>query len=110
MEWLCDWSVFYVWFLILVIVSMVVIIIFGLKFGFLSVCGIVFVVVLMFMLFVLLCNLVCVWLILSWKYCVSIGIVMDVIKLWCELVIMVWFGVIVFVSGLILGIIGNFGV
>ena len=106
-EWLRDRSAFHSWFSSLVTASFVVITIFGSKPNFSSVGGYILSVALMLLLFALLCNLVCVWSIPSWKYRVSTGIVTDAARMRRELAITAWLGVIAFVSGLTLGVIGN---
>jgi hypothetical protein len=109
LEWLRDRSAFHVWLSSLVTGSLVVSTIFGSRAGLSGVTERVLAVAAVLMLFSLVCNLVCVWSIPSWKYRVSTGIVTDATKLRRELAITAWLGVIAFVSGLTLGIIGNSG-
>lgn len=72
-EWLRDRSSFHSWFSSLVTGSFVFITVFGSKPSFTSVGGCILSVALILLLFALLCNLVCVWSIPSWKYRVSTG-------------------------------------
>lgn len=106
-EWLRDRSAFHTWFSSLVTGSFVVITVFGSRPNFSSVSGSVLSVALVLLLFALLCNLVCVWSIPSWKYRVSTGILTDATSMRRELAITAWLGVIAFVSGLTLAVIGN---
>lgn len=108
-EWLRDRSSFHSWFSSLVTGSFVVITVFGSKPSFTSVGGCILSVALILLLFALLCNLVCVWSIPSWKYRVSTGIVTDARTMRRELAITAWLGVIAFVSGLTLAVVGNSG-
>ena len=106
-EWLRDRSAFHVWFSSLVTGSLVVGTIFGSKAGLSGVTERVLAVAAVLMLLSLVCNLVCVWSIPSWKYRVSTGIVTDATKLRRELAVTAWLGVIAFVGGLTFAIIGN---
>ena len=105
-EWLRDRSAFHSWFSSLVTGSFVVVTVFGSKPSFSTVSGCFLSVALVLMLFALLYNLVCVWSIPNWKYRVSTGIVTDATAMRRELAITAWLGVIAFVSGLTLGVIG----
>jgi len=106
-EWLRDRSAFHSWFSSLVTGSFVVITVFGSKPSFTSLGGGILSAALILLLFALLCNLVCVWSIPSWKYRVSTGIVTDAGTMRRELAITAWLGVIAFVSGLTLAVVGN---
>ena len=106
-EWLRDRSAFHTWFSSLVTGSFIVITVFGSRPSFSSAGGYILSVALILLLFALLCNLVCVWSIPSWKYRVSTGIVTDARTMRRELAITAWLGVIAFVSGLTLAVIGN---
>jgi hypothetical protein len=106
-EWLRDRSAFHTWFSSLVTGSFVVITVFGSRPSFSSVSGSVLLIALVLLLFALLCNLVCVWSIPSWKYRVSTGILTDATGMRRELAITAWLGVIAFVCGLTLAVIGN---
>lgn len=106
-EWLNDRSAFHTWFSSLIIGSFVVITVFGESPDFSSPSGILLSVSVILFLFALLCNLVCVWSIPSWKYRVNTKLInrSDVMRK--ELAITTWLGVIAFVSGLTLSVIGN---
>jgi hypothetical protein len=104
LEWLRDRSAFHSWFSSLVTGSFVVITVFGSKPDFSTVSGRVLSIALVLLLFALVCNLVCVWSIPSWKYRVSTGIVTDSSAMRRELAITAWLGVIAFVSGLTVSI------
>jgi len=91
-EWLRDRSAFHSWFSSLVTGSFVVITVFGSKPSFTSLGGGILSAALMLLLFALLCNLVCVWSIPSWKYRVSTGIVTDAGTMRRELAITAWLG------------------
>jgi hypothetical protein len=106
-EWLKDRSAFHSWFSSLITGSFVVITVFGSKPGFSTPSGIALTVAVVLLLFSLLCSLVCVWSIPSWKYRVGTGIVTDATVMRRELAITAWLGVLAFVSGLTLGVIGN---
>ena len=106
-EWLRDRSAFHGWFSSLVTGSFVVITVFGSKPDVATTDGVVLAISVVLFLFALLCNLVCVWSIPSWKYAVSTGIVKDVTGMLRELAITAWLGVVSFVSGLTLVVIAN---
>jgi ABC-type Fe3+ transport system permease subunit len=106
-EWLRDRSAFHSWFSSLIAGSFVVITVFGRKPDFTSPNGWVLSVAVVLFLFALLCNFVCVWSIPSWKYRVSTGIVTDSRVLRREIGITAWLGVIAFVCGLTLAVVGN---
>ena len=91
-EWLRDRSAFHSWFSSLVTGSFVVITVFGSKPSFTSLGGGILSAALILLLFALLCNLVCVWSIPSWKYRVSTGIVTDAGTMRRELAITAWLG------------------
>lgn len=107
LEWLRDRSSFHSWFSSLVTGSFVVITVFGRKPEFSTPSGVFLAVAVVLLLFALLCNLVCVWSIPSWKYRVSVGIVTDAGAMRRELAITAWLGVVAFVCGLTLGVVGN---
>lgn len=106
-EWLNDRSAFHSWFTSLVTGSFVVITVFGRKPNFFSPEGLMLAVAVVLMLFSMLCNLVCVWSIPSWKYRVNVGIIDNGRRMRRELAITAWLGVIAFVCGLTLAVIGN---
>lgn len=106
-EWLRDRSAFHIWFSSLITGSFVVITVFGRKPDFVNSDGILLAAAVVLLLFALLCNLICVWSIPSWKYRVSVKIVTDSATMRRELAITAWLGVIAFVSGLTLGVFGN---
>ena len=106
-EWLSDRSAFHIWFSSLITGSFVVISIFGQKPNFETPNGVILSIAILLFLFALLCNLVCVWSIPSWKYRVSAEIISDSSDMRRELAITAWLGVISFVSGLTLAVIGN---
>ena len=106
-EWLKDRSSFHSWFTSLVTGSFVVITVFGRKPSFFSPEGLMLAIAVVLMLFAVLCNLVCVWSIPSWKYKVNVGIVDDGRGMRREFAITAWLGVIAFVCGLTPAVIGN---
>lgn len=106
-EWLSDRSAFHTWFSSLVIGSFVVINIFGEKPSFQTPSGVFLTVSVILFLFALLCNLVCVWSIPTWKYRVSTKQLSSNTVMKKELSITAWLGVIAFVCGLTLSVIGN---
>jgi hypothetical protein len=106
-EWLRDRSAFHTWFSSLVTGSFVVITIFGSKPGFGTPGAVFLSIAVVLLLLSLLCNLVCVWSIPSWKYRVSTGALQDATAMRLELSITAWIGVISFVCGLTLAFIGN---
>ncbi|MAM69881.1 MAG: hypothetical protein CMP91_01880 [Gammaproteobacteria bacterium] len=106
-EWLSDRSSFHTWFSSLIIGSFVVITVFGDEPDFATPRGIMLSVAVILFLFALLCNLVCVWSIPSWKYRVSTKLIERSDSMRKELAITAWLGVIAFVSGLTLSVIGN---
>ena len=108
LEWLNDRNQFHIWFTSLIIGSFVVFTVFGNKPGFGSVGSVFLSISMVLLLFAVLCNLVCVWSIPSWKYRVRTGIFNDGRRIRLELSIPAWLGVISFVSGLTLGFVGNF--
>lgn len=106
-EWLRDRSSFHSWFSSLITGSFVVISIFGQKPNVSTTGGVFLVAAVVLLLFSLLCNLVCVWSIPSWKYRVSTRIINHSKIMRRELAITAWLGVIAFVSALTLAVIGN---
>jgi hypothetical protein len=106
-EWLRDRSGFHSWFSSLVTGSFVVIGVFGKKRDFTSLGGQVLSAAVVLLLFSLVCNLVCVWTIPSWKYRVSTSIITDSKAMRREIGVTAWLGVIAFVCGLTLAVIGN---
>ena len=106
-EWLQDRSAFHTWFSSLVTGSFVVITVFGHKPDFNTPSGIILSTAILLFLFALLCNLVCVWSIPTWKYRVNTKLLDDSARMRSELAITAWLGVISFVAGLTLGVIGN---
>ncbi len=106
-EWLRDRSAFHTWFSSLVTGSFVVLTVFGNRPGYGTPGAVFLTIAVALMLLSLLCNLVCVWSIPSWKYRVSTGLLLDGSKMRRELTISAWTGVIAFVCGLTFGFIGN---
>lgn len=106
-EWLRDRSSFHQWFSSLIIGSFVVITVFGQKPNFEAPSGIVLSLAVLLFLFSMICNLVCVWSIPTWKYRVSSKSLSDSASMKRELGITAWLGVISFVSGLTFAVIGN---
>jgi hypothetical protein len=106
-EWLSDRDHFHTWFTTLIVGSFVVFTIFGNKPGFGAMGPIFLSIAMALMLLALLCNLVCVWSIPSWKFYVKTGEFTNGRRLRLELAITAWIGVVCFVSGLTLGFIGN---
>lgn len=106
-EWLRDRSAFHSWFSSLVTGSFVIISVFGSKPSFSTPGGVLLSTAIALLILSLLANLVCVWSIPSWKYRVNTGALSNATAMRRELSITAWFGVIVFVSALTLGFIGN---
>ena len=107
LEWLRDRSYFHTWFTSLIVGSFVLLTVFGSRPGFDRVGPVFLSISLVLLLVSILCNLVCVWSIPSWKYRVSTGIVTNAWGMRVELAIVAWIGVGGFVGGLTLGFIGN---
>jgi len=107
LEWLRDRSHFHTWFTSLIIGSFVVLSVFGNRPGFDGIGPVFLSISLALLLVSILCNLVCVWSIPSWKYRVSTGILTNARGMRWELAITAWIGVASFVGGLTLGFIGN---
>ena len=106
-EWLKDRNQFHTWFTSMIIGSFIVLTVFGNQPGYESIGSKVLSVALILLLFSILCNLVCVWSIPTWKFRVSTGEITDANSMRMELAITAWAGVISFISGLTLGFIGN---
>ena len=106
-EWLRDRSAFHTWFSSLITGSAIFITIFGAKPGFDTPSGVFLSIAVALFIFSLLCNLVCVWSIPSWKFRVNTGELVNGAAMRLELAITAWSGVITFVCGLTLGFIGN---
>lgn len=106
-EWLSDRSSFHTWFSSLITGSFVVITVFGKRPDFDSPNGVILSIAFLLFLFSLLCNLVCVWSIPTWKYRVNTKILNNSLGMKRELAITAWIGVLSFVAGLTLGVIGN---
>lgn len=106
-EWLRDRSAFHTWFSTLITGSFVVLTIFGSKPGFGAPGAVVLSIAVGLLVLSLLCNLVCVWSIPSWKFRVSTGALQNATAMRRELTITAWIGVIAFSCGLTLAFIGN---
>ena len=106
-EWLNDRSHFHTWFTSMIIGSFVVLTVFGNKPVYESIGSIVLSGALILLLFSVLCNLVCVWSIPTWKFRVTTCEITDANPMKRELAITAWAGVIAFVAGLTFGFIGN---
>jgi hypothetical protein len=106
-EWLNDRDRFHTWFTSLITGSFVVLTVFGNKPGYEDAGQILLSVSLVLLILSVLCSLVCVWSIPSWKYRVRTRITADATRMRFELAVTAWIGVICFVSGLTLGFIGN---
>jgi hypothetical protein len=107
LQWLNDRNHFHTWFTSLIIGSFIVLTVFGNKPGFGSIGPMFLSISMVLLLFAVLCNLVCVWSIPTWKFRVKTGLFNDGRRLRLELAIPAWLGVICFVSALTLGFIGN---
>lgn len=107
LEWLKDRSHFHTWFTSLIVGSFVILTVFGNKPGFSDIGEIYLSVSLILLLMSVLCNLVCVWSIPSWKYRVSTGILSNAKGMRRELAITAWIGVISFISALTISFVGN---
>jgi hypothetical protein len=106
-EWLRDRSAFHTWFSSLIAGSFVVLTVFGNKPGFGAPGAVFLSVAVALLLLSLICNLVCVWSIPSWKFRVSTGALKDGTAMRRELFITAWVGVVAYVCGLTLAFIGN---
>ena len=106
-EWLRDRSAFHTWFSSIVTGSFVVVTVFGAKPGFASPSGVVLSLAVALLILALVCNLVCVWSIPSWKYRVSTRLLTNSSAMRRELSITAWAGVITFVAGLTLAFVAN---
>lgn len=106
-EWLRDRSAFHTWFSSLITGSFILLTLFGNKPGFTTPSGVVLSLSVGLLLLALLCNLVCVWSIPSWKFRVGAGILKNATAMRRELTITAWIGVISFVCGLTLAFVGN---
>jgi hypothetical protein len=106
-EWLNDRDRFHTWFTSVITGSFVILTVFGSKPGYEEAGPIMLSAALVLLLIAVLCSLVCVWSIPSWKYRVRTRLITDGTRMRLELAITAWIGVICFVSGLTLGFIGN---
>lgn len=106
-DWLTDRSHFHTWFTSVITGSFVGFTVFGTKPGFGDIAQIFLSVSLMLLLFSVLCNLVCVWSIPSWKFRVRTHLITNSARMRWELAVTAWLGVLCFVIGLTLGFIGN---
>lgn len=106
-EWLRDRSAFHTWFSSLVTGSFILLTVFGNMPGFGTPGAVVLSIAIGLLILSLLCNLVCVWSIPSWKYRVNTGALINATAMHRELSITAWIGVIAFVCGLTLAFIGN---
>lgn len=106
-EWLRDRSAFHTWFSSLITGSFVLLTLFGNKPGFSAPGAVILSLAIGLLLLALLCNLVCVWSIPSWKFRISTGMLKNGTVMRRELAITAWIGVIAFVCGLTLAFIGN---
>ena len=106
-DWLIDRDHFHTWFTSLITGSFVVLTVFGSKPGYEEPGQILLSVSLILLLVSVLCSLVCVWSIPSWKFRVRTGLITDGTRMRSELAIAAWIGVVSFVAGLTLGFIGN---
>jgi len=106
-DWLSDRNHFHTWFTSLITGSFVVLTVFGSKPGYSDLGQVLLSVSLVLLLVSMLCNLVCVWSIPSWKFRVRTRLLSDAAAMRRELAITAWIGVLCFVTGLTLGFIGN---
>ena len=106
-DWLNDRNQFHTWSTSLITGSFVILTVFGNQPGYDDPGQIVLSISLILLLASVLCNLVCVWSIPSWKFRVRTHLITDATRMRRELAITAWIGVICFVSGLTLGFIGN---
>jgi len=106
-DWLSDRNHFHTWFTSLITGSFVVLTVFGSKPGYNDLGQVLLSISLVLLLVSVLCNLVCVWSIPSWKFRVRTRLISDAATMRRELAITAWIGVLCFVSGLALGFIGN---
>ena len=106
LDWLRDRSRFHTWLTTLILGSFIVLIVFGNRPGFDDIGAVSQTVSLVLLLISVLCNLVCVWSIPSWKYKVKTGSLKDARGMRLELAFIAWVGVISFICGLTLVFIG----
>ncbi|WP_437828062.1 hypothetical protein [Sorangium sp. So ce1153] len=107
MTWLNDRNQFHTWLTSLITGSFVVLTAFGSKPGFSDIGQTILSTALVLLLISVLCSLVCVWSIPTWKFRVNTKLITDAASMTRELAITAWIGVICFVAGLTLGFIGN---
>lgn len=107
LEWLKDRAATHVWFSILITGSFFILNAFDTAADFQTPGGTLLGIALLLFLFALMCNLICVWSIPSWKYKVATGIVTDSVRMRNELRITGWLGIIAFICGLNLIVIAN---
>lgn len=106
-EWLKERSQFSIWFTSLITASFMVLSVFGNKPGFANKAEMTLTTSLALLLFSLICNFVSVWAIPGRKFRVLTERVTNSRRLYLELSLNTWLGVISFVAGLTLGFISN---
>ena len=106
-QWLDDRRDFHKWFASIITGSFIVLTVFGNKPGFTSVSQQFLTIALVFLLLSILSNLVTLWSIPSWKIMFKINTLDNASFMRRDMRITTWFGVVCFLAGLTLGLIGN---
>ncbi len=107
LEWLKERSAFNVWFTSLATGSFLILEIFGNKPGFETTGQQCLTAALILMLISVLCNFVCVWSIPGWRLKIATDQIQNTQRMYTEIAITTWVGVVLFVMGLALGLMGN---
>lgn len=105
--WLDDRRDFHKWFASIITGSFIVLTVFGNKPGFESVSQQFLTIALIFLLLSILANLVTLWSIPSWKIMFKINTLSNASIMRRDMRITTWFGVLCFLIGLTLGLVGN---
>lgn len=106
-EWLKDRNQFSIWSVSIISTSFVVLTVFGNNPGFNQPAQVMLSISLVLMLFALIANFVTAWSIPGWKLKLQTGQLTDTKRMYYEISINTWISVILYVSGLTLGFIGN---
>lgn len=106
-EWLDDRRDFHKWFASIITGSFIILTVFGNKPGFETVSQQFLTVALVLLLLSVLSNLTTLWAIPSWKIMYKINILGNASFMRRDMRITTWFGVVCFLAGLTLGLVGN---
>lgn len=107
-QWLSDRSAFHIWFTSIVTGCFIVLTLFGRYPDFGDLGGKLLTLSLLLLLGAIICNLICVWAIPTWKYGVQIGVVHHGRNMRLDLSITAWIAMTFFLAGLVLAFVGNF--